>query len=198
MDADALRNALAGMDIYLLDQVLKGRLPKGCSILDVGCGAGRNIRWFARNGYDVSGIDIDEAHVASLAQQGIAKVVHGTATELPWDNAQFDAVICNALLHVLPNRTELDAAIRESWRVLKPGGVWFTRVATTLGMQGRLEELSDGRYRVGDSGWEVVPLSLDEMLAFAEEFGGKLLDPIKAVNVQNQRAMSIWVMQKPA
>jgi len=198
MDADALRNTLAGMDIYLLDQVLKGRFPKGCSILDVGCGAGRNIRWFAHNGYDVSGIDIDEAHVAGLAQQGIAKVVHGTATELPWPNAQFDAVICNALLHVLANRTELDAAVRESWRVLKPGGVWFTRVATTLGMEGRMEKLSDGRYRVGESGWEVVPLSLDEMLAIANEFGGKLLDPIKAVNVQNQRAMSTWVMQKPA
>jgi ubiquinone/menaquinone biosynthesis C-methylase UbiE len=198
MDAEGLRIELAGMDIYLLDQVLKGRFRKGCSILDVGCGAGRNIMWFARNGYDVNGIDVDETHIAGLNEQEIGNFVQGTATELPWPDAKFDAVICNALLHVLANRTELDAAMRESWRVLKPGGIWFTRVATTLGMEGHIEALQDGRYRVGEPGWEVVPLSLDEMLATTKEFGGTLLEPIKAVNVQNQRAMSTWVMEKPA
>src|SRR5690606_23353632 len=125
MDAEGLRIELAGMDIYLLDQVLKGRFRKGCSILDVGCGAGRYIMWFARNGYDVNGIDVDETHIAGLNEQEIGNFVQGTATELPWPDAKFDAVICNALLHVLANRTELDAAMRESWRVLKPGGIWF-------------------------------------------------------------------------
>ncbi|MCB9932028.1 MAG: class I SAM-dependent methyltransferase [Planctomycetes bacterium] len=199
MDAEALNQELAGMDISLLDQVLKGRFTPGSRILDAGCGAGRNLAWFGRNGFEVFGIDADAAAIARLREAGIApaeNLVAGSVTELPWPDGHFQGVICNALLHVLPSRNELEQAVRETWRVLAPGGVWFTRVATSLSMEQHAIPLEDGRYRMPGTRWDILLLSLDEMLELTQAMGATLLEPIKTVNVQNQRAMATWVLQK--
>ena len=199
MDADALNTELAGMDIYLLDQVLKGRFSKGSHVLDVGCGGGRNHVWFARNGFEVFAVDSDSKSVEKVRAAGIVPadhVVECYATKLPWPDAHFDAVICNALLHLLEKRETWEAGLKETWRVLKPGGIWFARLATTLSMEQHAEHLGDGLYRMPGTQWDILPTSLEEMLHWTEKLGGKLLEPIKTVNVQNQRAMATWVMQK--
>jgi SAM-dependent methyltransferase len=201
MDAEALNAELAGMDIYLLDQVLKGRFAPGSRILDAGCGAGRNLAWFGRNGFEVYGIDADATAIARVREAGIApaeNLVAGSVTSLPWPDGHFHGVICNALLHVLPGRTELEQAVRETWRVLAPGGVWFARVATSLSMEQHAIALENGRYRMPGTRWDILLLGLDEMLQMTSQLGAMLLEPIKTVNVQNQRAMATWVLQKPA
>lgn len=199
MDAEALNAELAGMDIYLLDQVLKGRFAPGSRILDAGCGAGRNLAWFGRNGYEVYGIDADAAAIERARDAGIASaenLVAGSVTALPWPDGHFQGVICNALLHVLPSRADLEQAVHETWRVLAPGGVWFTRVATSLSMEQHAIPLEDGRYRMPGTKWDILLLSLEEMLQLTSRLGATLLEPIKTVNVQNQRAMATWVLQK--
>ena len=199
MDADALNNELAGMDIYLLDQVLKGRFPGGARVLDAGCGSGRNLVWFARNGFEVYACDSSEKAVAKVRGLDVVpsdRVLHQSAAKLPWPDGHFAGVICNALLHVLESREEFDAVLNETWRVLAPGGIWFGRLATTLSMEKYAEPLGDGRYRMPGTRWDILPTALEDMLKFTEQLGGKLLDPIKTVNVQNQRAMATWVMQK--
>ncbi|MCZ7607825.1 MAG: class I SAM-dependent methyltransferase [Planctomycetota bacterium] len=199
MDAEALNQELAGMDIYLLDQVLKGRFAPGSRILDAGCGAGRNLAWFGRNGFEVFGIDTDAAAIARVRDAGIVPaeyLVAGSVTALPWPDAHFQGVICNALLHVLPSRADLEQVVAETWRVLAPGGVWFTRVATSLSMEQHAIPLEDGRYRMPGTRWDILLLSLEEMLELTQKLGAKQLEPIKTVNVQNQRAMATWVLQK--
>ena len=52
-----LNHLLGNIDIYLLDQILKARFEKSFKILDAGCGEGRNLIYFVRNGYKVWGID---------------------------------------------------------------------------------------------------------------------------------------------
>jgi hypothetical protein len=86
--------------------------------------------------------------------------------------------------------------LRETWRVTATGGIWFARLATTLSMEAHAEPLGDGRYRMPGTSWDILPTSLQQMLDWTTELGGHLLDPIKTVNVQNQRAMATWVMQK--
>ena len=199
MDADALNAELAGMDIYLLDQVLKGRFKPGGRMLDAGCGGGRNMVWFARNGFEVFGADSNAKSVAKVQALGIVPddhVVECSATKLPWPDAHFDGVICNALLHVLDSRADWEAALHESWRVLKPGGVWFARLATTLSMEQHAEPLCDGRDRMPGTQWDILPTSLEDLLHWTEKLGADLLEPIKTVNVQNQRAMATWVLRK--
>jgi tellurite methyltransferase len=199
MDASALNTELAGMDMSLLDQVLKGRFTPGTRILDAGCGGGRNLVWFARNGFEVFAIDIDAGAIDKQRAAGFAppaNFVQGTAAALPWPDGHFHGVICNALLHVLADREEFMAVLRETWRVVAPGGVWFARLATTLSMEKHAEPLGNGRYRMPGTRWDILPSSLEEMLKWTQELGGKLLDPIKTVNVQNTRAMATWVMQK--
>ncbi len=199
MDADALNDEIAGMDIYLLDQVLKGRFKPDSRILDVGCGGGRNLAWFARNGFEVFGIDSDEGAVNKLAAANLApagNIVHGSATALPWPDSRFQGVICNALLHLLRDRDEFDAVLRETWRVLAPGGLWFARLATTLSMEQHAQDLGDGHFRMPGTQWDILPTSLEDMLRWTEDLGATLLEPVKTVNVQNTRAMATWVMQK--
>ncbi|MFT3743892.1 MAG: hypothetical protein QM785_06305 [Pyrinomonadaceae bacterium] len=48
---DDIRETFGGIDIYLFDQIQKGRFSPGMKILDAGCGGGRNIHWLLRNGY---------------------------------------------------------------------------------------------------------------------------------------------------
>lgn len=199
MDAEALNAELGGMDIYLLDQVLKGRFPKGSRILDAGCGGGRNLTWFARNGFEVFGCDTNQKSINKLQESGLApkeNFVLQSATKLPWQGGHFQGVICNALLHVLDSREDFDAALKEIWRVLAPGGVWFARLATTLSMEKHAEPLGDGRYRMPGTQWDILPTSLEDILKYTDQLGGKLLEPVKTANVQNQRAMATWVMQK--
>lgn len=199
MDANALNAELAGMDIALLDQVLKGRFMPGTRILDAGCGAGRNLQWFARNGFEVHGVDIAQAQIERLRASGLAPASNflcTSAEQLPWPDGHFGGVICNALLHVLPDRATFERALRETWRVTAPGGTWFARLASTLSME-HAEHLGDGRYRMPGTQWDILPSSLQQMLDWTQQLGGTLLDPIKTLNVQNQRAMATWVMQKP-
>lgn len=198
MDANALNAELAGMDIALLDQVLKGRFRPGSRILDAGCGAGRNLQWFARNGFKVYGVDIAEKQIETLRASGLAPAENFVCTgaeHLPWADGHFGGVICNALFHVLPDRATLERALHETWRVTAPGGTWFARLASTLSME-HAQHLGDGRYRMPGTQWDILPSSLQQMLDWTKQLGGTLLDPIKTLNVQNQRAMATWVMQK--
>lgn len=199
MDAEALNSELAGMDIYLLDQVLKGRFKPGSRILDVGCGGGRNIVWFARNGFEVFGVDTSAKSIAKVRDAGLAPAanfVQQSAAQITWPDGHFHGVICNALLHMVESCEVKDRIIAESWRVLAPGGTWFARLATDLSVERFAKPLDDGRHSLpGD--WRVFLTSVDEMLQWTERLGATLLEPIKTVNVQNQRAMATWVMQKP-
>jgi SAM-dependent methyltransferase len=68
-------------------------VPEGGSVLDVACGSGRHVRWFAERGCRVTGVDRDAAAIESLREFGemvVADIEHG-----PWPFAgrRFDAVI---------------------------------------------------------------------------------------------------------
>jgi len=102
-------------------------------------------------------------------------------------------VICSAVLHFARSGEHFLAMLNELWRVLKPGGLLFCRLASRIGMD--FELLPDGRYRVGNSHWFLV----DEptLLAHTRQRRVELVDPIKTTIVQNTRCMTTWVLRKP-
>jgi tellurite methyltransferase len=201
MDAEALRSELAGMDIYLLDEVLKGRFPAGCSILDAGCGAGRNLIWFARNGYDVHAADADADSVAALKVRTRGLVNEGQIRragvgELPYAEGTFDTVLCIAVLHFMKDEDEWHRAVNDLWRVLKPGGLLFARFGTTITIEQHLQHVKGRRYRL-PNGMELYYPDLQALLDKQAALGAEQLEPIKTVNVQHRRTMSNWVLRKP-
>jgi SAM-dependent methyltransferase len=99
---------------------------QGAAVLDYGCGDGRFSLMIARRGSRVFGIDISpkliEAARASALQSGFngngPQFMVGDANHTPYGTAMFDYVVGNGVLHHL----DLDRALAEIARVLKPGG----------------------------------------------------------------------------
>ena len=197
-----LRAQFGDVDIYLFDQLLRGRFDGRRRVLDAGCGAGRNLRYFLAAGFDVYAIDEDPAAVSAarkLAASAAPKlppdnIRQGTLHALPWADARMDAVICSAVLHFARDRSHFDRMLDEMWRVLARGGLFFARLASSIGLESRLTETT-GRVKLPDGSDRFV---VDEQLLLdaGYERNASLLDPIKTTNVQNQRCMTTWVLQK--
>jgi len=98
------------------------------------------------------------------------------------------------VLHFARDREHFARMLHEMWRVLAPGGLFFARLATSIGIAHLLER-PVGRVRLPDGSQRFV---VDEryLLDATAELGGSLADPIKTTNVQNQRCMTTWVMEK--
>jgi len=94
-------------------------------MLDLGCAYGATMIPFRDAGWDVHGIDPEEASVVFAQETLKLPVVYGFGEELPYDDDSFDLVISlGALEHV----HDFDAAMRELNRTIKPGGHVFIRM----------------------------------------------------------------------
>jgi tellurite methyltransferase len=84
--------------------------------------------------------------------------------------------------------------VEEMWRVLAPGGMFFARLASNIGIE-HLVGAAGVRVRLPDGSDRFV---VDEalLLGTTRRLGGQLLDPIKTTNVQQQRCMTTWCVRK--
>lgn len=198
-----LRQQFGQIDIYLFDQLLKGRITPGMTILDAGCGIGRNIVYFLREGYQVLAADTD---VQSIAL--IRSLAHNLAPTLPasnfrvegvetmsFEDACADVVISNTVLHFAADDDQFQAMLHGCWRVLKPGGLFFCRLASLIGMESQFVPLGGRRYRSPD-GAERYLVDEPMLTSLAAELGGEPVEALKTTVVNNQRAMSTWVLRK--
>jgi SAM-dependent methyltransferase len=191
------------IDIYLFDQLLKGTYDNCKKVLDAGCGGGRNLIYFLRNGYEVYGIDPNPNAVSAVKQlsQTLAHAnskenfVVASAENLPFDDNYFDLVISSAVLHFANNPDHFDNMIHSMWRVLKPGGYLFARLASDIGIETLVHSLSNGRYLLPD-GSERFLVNQQLLLQYTESLNARLHEPIKTTNVQNLRCMTTWCLQK--
>ncbi|HEX4346122.1 MAG TPA: class I SAM-dependent methyltransferase [Vicinamibacterales bacterium] len=197
-----LQDEFGSIDIYLFDQLLRGRFDARRRIIDAGCGSGRNLPYFLRNGFDVRAADADASAVQSVRRLGASlvpgfeaeRVHHGALDALPWEGESADAVICSAVLHFSRDEAEFVSIVRELWRVLVPGGLFFARLASSIGIETHLP-VTRGRVRLPDGSDRFV---VDErmLLDVSAALGGHLADPIKTTNVQNMRCMTTWALEK--
>ncbi len=197
-----LRREFGEIDIYLFDQLLRGRFDRRRRVLDAGCGAGRNLPFFLRRGFDVRAVDADPAAIGAVRELVAAlrpalppdQIHCGPLDAMPWKDGSIDAVICSAVLHFSRDEAAFAAALREMWRVLAPGGLFFARLATSIGLERQLSSVT-GRVRLPDGSDRFV---VDEatLLHWTSALGGALADPLKTTNVQNMRSMTTWVVEK--
>ena len=119
----------------LLDQALK-ELPAGAGILDVGCGTGEYVRRLTDLGFQVSGLEPAEAmRQAAIEKNPGSKILDGIATQIPFPDETFDFVICIEVLRYL-HRSDVDQALAEMRRVLKPGGRMFLTMVNRYALDG--------------------------------------------------------------
>ncbi len=200
---NAVREQFGDIDIYVFDQLLRGRIVSGMRIIDAGCGGGRNLVFLLRQGYDVAACDRDH-HAVEAARALAARL----APHLPGGNfrvepieamsfpdACADVVLASAVLHFASDDAQFEAMVNGLWRVLKPGGMLFARLASTVGMENRVVRLQGRQHRLPD-GSERYLVDEEFLLQLTTRLGGELLDPIKTTVVQDQRAMTTWVARK--
>ena len=202
--SEDLRAKFGEIDIYLFDQLLRGRLDRRTRVLDAGCGAGRNIVYLLRRGYECFGIDRDPAAVddmrALAAQVAPALPAEnfqiGEIDRLPWPDASVDAVVCSAVLHFAADAAHFDRMVSDLWRVLAPDGMFFARLASNIGLEDRIGR-AGRRVRLPDGSDRFI---VDEgmLMTSTARLGGQLLDPIKTTVVQGQRCMTTWCVRKRA
>ena len=191
------------MDIYLLDQLLRGRIAPGTTLLDAGSGLGRNLAFFLGQGYQVQAFEPDAGAIAA-----VRALAARLAPRLPAANFRQEAaesntfpdhaaqvVISSAVLHFARDESHFDAMLRGTWRLVSPGGMLFCRLASTIGMESRFTPLGGRRFRLpGGPDWFLVDEAF--LLDLTAQLGGRLLDPLKTTVVQNQRSMTTWVLRK--
>jgi tellurite methyltransferase len=203
MPSPTLQEQFGQIDIYLFDQLLKGRISPGMRILDAGCGSGRNIAYFLRAGYEVYAADADEGAVDSVrsfarlhAPALAASNFRVEAVEhMSFDDACADVVICNTVLHFARDDAHFESMLQGSWRVLKPGGLFFCRLGSSIGMESQVKLIEGRRYWSPD-GSERYLVDAALLGSIAERLGCELADPLKTTVVQNQRSMTTWVLRK--
>jgi SAM-dependent methyltransferase len=200
LDLDAL---FGQIDIYLFDQILRGRIAPGMRIFDAGCGGGRNLVFLLQQGYDVCAVDPDPAairNVRALAARLAPRLPESNFRAEAIEASSFpdqaaDVVLSSAVLHFARDDAHFGAMLSGSWRLLKPGGLFFCRLASSIGMEGRFAPLGNGRYRLLD-GSERYLVDEARLLAVTAELDGTLVDPLKTTVVQGQRCMTTWVVRR--
>ncbi len=202
---DDLRRQFGDIDIYLFDQLLRGRIAEGMRILDAGCGSGRNLVYLMRAGFDVSGVDESRDSIDAirrLARELAPRLSPDrfrveSVESMSFDDTSADIVISSAVLHFARDQAQFDAMLRDMWRVLAPRGMLFCRLASSIGQEGRVQSLGGRRYRLQD-GSERFLVDEQFLMRMTEALGAELLDPLKTSVVQNLRSMTTWVVRKPS
>lgn len=200
--SEELGETFGDIDIYLFDQLLKGRFDRRSRVLDAGCGDGRNLIYLLRRGFSCCGVDRDAGAVERVrhlvGRTGNASPPEqfqvGEIDALPFPSTSLDAVICSAVLHFARDTAHFQGMVDEMWRVLAASGLLLARLASNIGLEsvigpaGRRARLPDGSDRF------IVDESM--LTETTRRLGGKLLDPIKTTVVAGQRCMTTWCLEK--
>ncbi|HEX3662926.1 MAG TPA: class I SAM-dependent methyltransferase [Acidobacteriaceae bacterium] len=202
-----LQEQFGQIDIYLFDQILRGNIAPGMRVVDAGCGGGRNLQYLLREGYAVFGVDVSVDAVAAVRTMA-GELAPGLPSEnfqvaaveaMPFADEFADLVMCHSVLHFARDEAQLKAMVRGLWRVLRPGGMLFCRLASTIGaVEGMaFEALGGRRFRMSHGAeWLLVDEAL--LMELTRGLDGELVDPLKTTVVQGQRCMTTWVLKKKA
>ncbi len=151
--SDSIKNALeywnnpaivsefTGLQVpeYWTDYFTGITTPETIRVLDLGCGGGRNTYMLMSYGFDTYGCDLHLGMVSATREkvkgligheEALLRIIQANMLKLPYDNSSFDVVLANGVYHNTSSVEEFEAAITETVRILKPGGVLCLNVFT--------------------------------------------------------------------
>ncbi len=156
-----------------------------------------------RSGYEVFGVDANPEAI-----DDVRKLAATLSPQLPETNFRVEAieamttpdqsvdvVLSSAVLHFARDDDHFWAMVNAMWRALADGGLFFCRLASTIGMADRCRRV-EGRRFVSPDGVERYLVDEAMLVDATVKLGGELVDPLKTTVVQDQRCMTTWVVLK--
>ncbi len=203
MSTTNLLQQLGNIDIYLLDQLMRGRIHSSMKLLDAGCGHGRNSEYFIRNNYDISGFDRKEASLNDLKANipiwnpdfNSSKFKLGNIENPPFSDQRFDFIISSAVLHFAESRKHFIQLFEAMIQLLSPQGILWIRMCAKHTIESYAEQIEEDIYFLPDESTRYL-LDLKVLAQLQQKHHLQLLDPFKTLNVSNLRTMSTIVLQK--
>jgi tellurite methyltransferase len=188
---------LNGIDIYLLDLLLKGFIHGNQEILDAGCGTGRNIKYFLSQNMHVTGVDSDEQCILQLKNQypeKSSRFIHSSIEEFG-NGKSYDLIICNAVLHFAKGHKDFDIQFEKLISLLNPNGLIFIRMTSNIGIDMSGMESVNGTYCLKDGTIRYL-ITLEKTQALMGKFHLKKLAPLKSTVVEGVRSMATLVFTR--
>ena len=191
-----INNFFGDMDLFLMDAILKGHVSvKGSSVLDVGCGEGRNGLYFMQEGYNYFSWDTDNSKIKLIeylaTQNPKAKVsFENRDLRIPVDSS-FDLVICSRVLHFAESNDDFEVLWTNLKSLVRRGGLLYLSMDSIVDSlmgekRGELIRFPDGKLR----------FALSESLYNKMKKGFEEIEPLKTMTLHGQRAQSFALLRK--
>lgn len=189
---------LGNVDIYVIDQLMKGAIRADQRILDAGCGSGRNFSYLAKHNFNITGIDPNEEHIRNLQYRfpEYQNHLHSSSIKDFQSETLFDYIICSAVLHFANDHNHFQQLFSKLVSLLDSKGILFIRMTTDHGLvetyvnETGVFDLPDGSTR--------YLITREQLSNLCEEYNLDLIEPFKTVVVEQLRSMSTIVLKNKA
>ncbi len=195
MEPKELNGELGNSDILLIDQILKNRFSPDMKILDAGCGEGRNLTYFIRNGYCIYGIDNDPdaIRMAGIISGSVNRnfvkenLLTCSIEDNPFPDQFFDVVLCINVLHDAASKEHFEQMIRSLHRILRKEGMVFLSMASEFCHQGRTNSSSvKNRFLLNDR----------IMKALEIYFYLGQVEPIRTIHIEGRECLTYVILTR--
>lgn len=192
-----INNHFGDMDLYLMDAILKGYIPKSGRVLDAGCGEGRNALYFIKGGYEYLGVDQDASKI-KLFEFFTNSISGPQAKFLVQDirsvslKGDFSMIIASRLLHFCSNEEEFFSLIQQFFTVLIPGGVFYFSMDSAFSSEAKTREDGMSIFPDGRVSFALNESRYHYMLERFQE-----IESLKTVIHRHERSQSFGLLRKP-
>lgn len=189
--------SIQGLDLYLLDQILKGRLKHDFDVLDAGCGSGRNLIALHKLGFSVTGFDPIKAQIddLSLLLPEIADKLIVSNIEMYDQLIKYDYVIVNAVLHFAQSHLHFELLFSKLVSFLSTNGQLFIRMTSNEAINPLFKSDENGIAFLPDNSSRYL-LKFDHLHKLMAKHKLQFVEPLKTVNVSDMRCMSTIILEK--
>ncbi len=172
----------------LESELVRRYVHKATRLLEAGCGTGLVLNRLAPFAASAVGVDLSLGMLRHAAKRSLP-VVQGSVCDLPFKNESFD-VVCS--FKVLAHVEQIEQAMRELTRVLRPGGFLLTEFYNPLSLRYLIKRLKQPTVISGDIHDEAVFTRYDSLgkmqsylpaeMRFEDVFGIRVVTPFSAVH----------------